>query len=353
PLTEPGSVRLTGAALLAKSPDNTSTGSDFKLLLLTDEMPEGFFPWYNGWDWSGEVSPGGVCINHPEGDIKMVSTYSQAVVSVRYNNPAPDENGLYWKVNWTETQSGFGVTEGGSSGSPLLNPAGNIIGSLTGGQASCTFPEEPDYYGKFSYSWESNGSDSTRQLKYWLDPDNTGVPSLKGADFDTSAFYADFTADARKIKIGETVQFTNRSSGNINKYEWLFSGGEPASYLGENPPPIRYTSAGNFDVKLRVNSSSGNSDVKFDKAYIRVTPDIYPNPSTGKFNISFGKEGAIPETLQVYAFDITGREINFVALEDENSGGIIIDLGTQRRGMYLLKIITDGKAQVLKAMVAR
>jgi hypothetical protein len=53
---------------------------------------------------------------------------------------------------------------------------------LTGGYSSCdtSYLDSPDYYGKFSWSWDKNGSDSTKRLKDWLDPDNTGVMNLNG-----------------------------------------------------------------------------------------------------------------------------------------------------------------------------
>lgn len=59
----------------------------------------------------------------------------------------------YWSVVYTESS-----TEGGSSGSALLNANGQIIGQLTGGNASCEAPlNDPDYfdlYGQFGKSWD-------------------------------------------------------------------------------------------------------------------------------------------------------------------------------------------------------
>ncbi len=323
------------------------------MLLITGNMPGDFFPWYNGWDRSGEASPSGVCISHPEGDIKMVSTYSEPVVSTYYNNTSPDESGNYWKVNWTETQSGYGVTEAGSSGSPLFDASGNIVGSLTGGQASCSSPGQPDFYGKFSYSWTSNGDDSTRQLKYWLDPANTGVLSLKGTDFDTAGFYADFSADAEWITPGEAVVFNSNSSGNIVRYQWLFPGGDPGTYTGEIPPPVRYGSVGSFDVKLTITNNSEDTDVKLKKAFIKVTPGVFPNPTSGKAIIFFGKEGADLENATIYAYDITGRKINFFAKATDDGAGLVVDLSTLRRGMYLLRIVSNGNTRVVKVIVSK
>ncbi|MEI6455262.1 MAG: T9SS type A sorting domain-containing protein, partial [bacterium] len=87
----------------------------------------------------------------------------------------------HWRVTWIATPNGHGVTEGGSSGSPVFDSGGHIVGTLTGGDSSCDSLNSPDYYGRFSYHWDKNGTDSTKILKYWLDPDNTNTMILNGA----------------------------------------------------------------------------------------------------------------------------------------------------------------------------
>jgi len=186
PSSEPISKSLSGSTLIAHAKSSTNAGSDFKLVLLNDAIPEDYNPYFNGWNRNGENSPSGVTIHHPEGDLQMISTYTDALVSTNYLNPTPDPNGKYWEVRWTETVSGFGVTEPGSSGSPIFDPAGNIVGLLSGGRADCINNDRPDYYGKFSYSWASNGADPGNQLQPWLDPENSGIEILKGTNLDTT-----------------------------------------------------------------------------------------------------------------------------------------------------------------------
>jgi hypothetical protein len=41
-------------------------------------------------------------------------------------------------------------------------------------------PSEDDFYGKMTYHWNKNGATSDKQLKLWLDPDNTGITKLQG-----------------------------------------------------------------------------------------------------------------------------------------------------------------------------
>ena len=110
-------------------------------------------------------------IYHPNGDIKKISTY-QNTLSLGYST--------HWSVRWVETDNGYGVTEGGSSGSPLFNNNGKIIGTLTGGGSDCSATDQRDYYGKFSYHWASNGTTSDKQLKPWLDPNNTNPTEING-----------------------------------------------------------------------------------------------------------------------------------------------------------------------------
>ena len=144
-----------------------------------DNIPSGWDVYFNGWTTSVSQSQSGVGIHHPEGDIKKISTYTQPLSPSNYK--ATTES-THWEVRWAETAHGHGVTEGGSSGSPIFNSDGLIVGTLTGGQAGCdvAFLNSPDYYGRFDYSWNKNGSQDTAQLKAWLDPDNSGITKLSG-----------------------------------------------------------------------------------------------------------------------------------------------------------------------------
>jgi len=86
---------------------------------------------------------------------------------------------------WSGTENGHGVTEGGSSGSPIFNSGGQIVGQLTGGGSFCNEVQpggqnQPDFYGKMSYNWTSNGNTDIVELENFLDPGNTGLTELGG-----------------------------------------------------------------------------------------------------------------------------------------------------------------------------
>jgi len=179
PVLPPQEKALTGATLKARAGDVYLGGSDFLLLLLNDTIPDTFDVYLNGWDRSGLSVSSGVDMHHPQGDIKKISTFTNPLVTTHW---VPGGGDTHWEVIWSGTPNGHGVTEPGSSGSALFDSTGLIIGTETGGGASCDSLDlsEPDYFGKISYSWASNGNSPSGQLKPWLDPDNTGEEKIGG-----------------------------------------------------------------------------------------------------------------------------------------------------------------------------
>lgn len=178
-----------GVAQRAHSNDGGGyTGSDFALLELNSTIPSNYQPFYAGWDASGTTpqSSGGIrgrCIHHPSGDLKKIST-SNNITTATWPGGAVANH--HWRVQWMSTQTNWGVTEGGSSGSPLYDINKRIIGTLTGGGSYCNQPSVADYYGRMDRHWSSNPNSSGMKLRVWLDPTNSGVLSLNGSFVDPS-----------------------------------------------------------------------------------------------------------------------------------------------------------------------
>lgn len=172
---------MTGCNVKAKGP--ISGGSDFFLVELSQSIPESYEPYWNGWDTRSDAPTEGVSIHHPSGDSKKVSTFIIPTLTTTWNFNVGASNAA-WSVRWAPTANGYGVTEGGSSGSPLFNQFGRIVGTLTGGSSSCQNTTNRDFFGKMSYHWESNGSTNDKKLKPWLDPLNTGKLFIEGRDFN-------------------------------------------------------------------------------------------------------------------------------------------------------------------------
>jgi len=177
----PSHFLLTGAEILASA--WLTNGSDFKLLRLTQTAPRDWNLFWNGWDRREYPSNSGVVIHHPGGDVKKISTYWEPTTPItpNFGGQIMATNSA-WRVVWAPTTTNQGVTEGGSSGSPLFNSDGLVIGTLAGGQATCNHRNLPDFFGRFSHHWNRNGTHPTISLASHLDPLNTGVEVLGGFD---------------------------------------------------------------------------------------------------------------------------------------------------------------------------
>lgn len=184
PATSPTFQSLSGAVLRARR-----TPSDFCLVEITGGLVNGtvpldYNPYFSGWDNSGTIPTTTVCIHHPSGDIKKIS-FDDAAPSISQAMGSSEANST-WTVEWDRNTT----TEGGSSGSPLFDQNHRIIGQLWGGGASCQNLSAPDYYGRVANSWMPAGSNSTNQLKYWLDPTNSGASFIDGFDPNNSTVVA-------------------------------------------------------------------------------------------------------------------------------------------------------------------
>ena len=153
---------------------------------------------------------------------------------------------------------------------------------------------------------------------------------------------------------GESVNFSDLSSGAITMWYWEFEGGTPATSTDQNPT-ITYNLEGVYDVSLTVsNGTSTNTSVKTD--YIAVDHvtgisnldgsgvNVFPNPSSGKVYFT----GVQNASVKVY--NATGTVVaSFKELKDNT-----IDLSGVENGIYFISIeqgnnsILNQKISILK-----
>jgi hypothetical protein len=136
PSTDGGADYLAGQTRAA--------GNDFAFLRLRQTTPGGvtYVGWTTGTPGAGEALTG---IHHPDGAYKRIS----------YGG-LDGSNADYWDIQWSN-----GVTEPGSSGSPVFNANNQFIGQLWGGASSCSIPAGVDEYGRFNVSFQ--------EIEQWLD----------------------------------------------------------------------------------------------------------------------------------------------------------------------------------------
>lgn len=85
---------------------------------------------------------------------------------------------------------------------------------------------------------------------------------------------ADFSADKTEAKEGETILFTDTSSGNPINWEWIFEGGVANSTTIANPE-VTYATPGTYKVTLTVDNGAG-FDTKEVVDYITITQLLPP-----------------------------------------------------------------------------
>ncbi len=159
-----------GATLLANY-----ARSDFALVHLNTDVPAAANAFWLGWDRRDQIAHGAFVIHHANSDEKRISmTYRDLAIS-GYLVAAGNHH-------LQIPSYAMGTTEMGSSGSPLMNDQGRVIGQLHGGTSDCasTSPGS-DYYGRFATSW-TGGEEPDTRLSDWLDPDNTNVEFISGMD---------------------------------------------------------------------------------------------------------------------------------------------------------------------------
>jgi V8-like Glu-specific endopeptidase len=118
---DPGAASTNGASLVA-----TGKTSDYTIMRLSQNAPSGAA--FLGWNSTAVANTNGVALfrlSHPQGAPQSYSTH--AVDTSRGTCRT-------WpRGSWIYSSDILGATEGGSSGSPVVNAAGQLVGQLSGG----------------------------------------------------------------------------------------------------------------------------------------------------------------------------------------------------------------------------
>ncbi len=249
----PPNNMITGATLKSRAP--LSGGSDFKLLLLRNAVPESYHPYFNGWNLTETASPEGVGIHHPAGDAMKISTYTSGLSTSNWPGSANALNNAFWRVNWAETLSGHGVTEGGSSGGPLFDYSGLIVGTLTGGASSCTRPDSPDFYAKMNMHWDANSEYDSLQLAPWLDPLEAELLFLEGYDPNSDPYLPPAGLKATHVN-EDRVQLQWRKPGALTGPEgWVAYNTNFSHLTWQEPQRATFFRSTDFDFSYPVHIS--------------------------------------------------------------------------------------------------
>lgn len=250
----------------------TTNHLDFTLLEMSSIPPSIYQPYYAGWDRSGSIPNQTVCIHHPSGDVKKISIDQDPPSTDTYiDSDYTFDTNTHWLIlNWE-----VGTTEGGSSGSPLFDTQHRLIGDLTGGDANCTNSVN-DFFAKFSASWDTYPANEN-QLKYWLDPDNTGVLVLDG-------YNPSIQTDKNIACVESDVEVYFNFGMDYDSYFWDFGAdaipSTATATTTKGPHTVRYSTSGVKVISL-IYTLGEVSENEFSSL---VVIDLEPEPN---FNYLF------------------------------------------------------------------
>jgi hypothetical protein len=233
PPSSPPYNSISGATLKARYSD-----SDFCLVQMSSTPPSNYNVYYAGWNRADTGATSGAGIHHPSGDIKKISYSDSPFTSDTWSGTPANS---HWRVNWSD-----GVTEPGSSGSPVFDQFHHEVGQLHGGPSACGGSQLWDFYGKFAMSWNHGTTPATR-LRDWLDPTGIAGDTLNG--FDPNLIPAVHTLAATDITLtSATLNATVNPNGWATMYH--FDWGTSTSFGNTTTAQ----SAGSGFVPLAVNA---------------------------------------------------------------------------------------------------
>ncbi|RKS23126.1 putative secreted protein (Por secretion system target) [Flavobacterium endophyticum] len=158
----------------------------------------------------------------------------------------------------------------------------------------------------------------------------------------TAAPIADFEVNPQMGCINAAVTFTSVSIGTVDTYAWDFgAGAQPATATGVGPHSVLYSTEGTRDVLLTVSNTIGSNtkEISYMVHHCDLGVEIpeensnkikvYPNPSTGIFQLS--------KELEWTVFSALGAKI-------KQGSGNLIDISEHASGVYFLKTNEANKA---------
>ena len=171
----------------------------------------------------------------------------------------------------------------------------------------------------------ASNPDGALTFSFRTDDETTNFAGFKAkiSTVDAPDFLVSFQADENNVPVGSSVNFSENSvsfiQDEISSWEWTFEGGVPASFIGKTPPAVKYTSSGDFDVTLKVSSTTGKTNTVTKSDFISVNSDF--NIASGvvtvcdaKFYDAGGKTGETglnKELIMTFYPETDGQSLSF------------------------------------------
>lgn len=367
PSTEPLTVQsVSGAGYI-----NAHKDTDYALLQLNQKPPPQYNVYYNGWtNEKKDMTNTGVCIHHPAGDIKKISEWDKTGKKTNF-----------WKVKWTA-----GSTEGGSSGAPLFNSSGYVVGqNYASNKKPVCDNRKRNFFGRFDRSWHVYG------LSWGLNPNQTSSSHIVSMSGDETCRNNWYFASGNDLHTSDNVTFLSMSTVGTRQYDGVYNGrntitaqnvtiqsGTSVVFEAGNKvvlePGFIAEAGSNFvaqigeclsgcDNGFRTTEELHNEMIIGKREYeqewdldeqnltdVSLCSDnneiiIFPNPNQGKFELMLPKN--FEESTKVQVFNSLG----ILVFETLYSPSVKINLDNPVNGVYIVSVISKNKTIIRKVVV--
>ena len=179
------------------------------------------------------------------------------------------------------------------------------------------------------------------QLKTGAHPENTRVEII---EIESGEKVQEFTFDQANHSYTEEMVLMNAGCYRIRVLDIAGEGmGNGFFQFKDSNNRIVMKGGGTVDHFTYELASEVQCDgtLSVDQAE-EVLPVVYPNPSQGRVNLNLGKG-----QWQVQVYDLTGRKV----LEQQVEAKATLDLGSQPKGLYLLKAENGVEEIISKLML--
>jgi len=384
-------------------------GVDYALYEIINPIPPHFNVYYSGWNATLLPSPPYVGIHHPKGDIKKGAIANGALLHIDgldvactnitdiidvvcgwFGGSCNTQSACsYVTFPWITLFWDAGTTEHGSSGSPLFDSNGRIIGMDSGGFAGCVSGIE-ESYGKMSTALVDPS------IRPALDPGNTHTKILGGRDANCfgdislsgNYFAAKDYQQKNKIYITSTSNISTKAydknndgkitnNPNLDGYYdntegLLIFNSADFSFIAQQSITLNdgfeVQAGANFEAKIgpcsdgsnyRINSVGEKNLKKQDLApKEEISPvfsfNAFPNPASGivsfKFNLPF------KSNLKIVLTDLFGKTIDVVIDEKGHEPGEFtagLDITNLNSGVYLYTIQTNNYKETKRLVISK
>ena len=137
---------------------------------------------------------------------------------------------------------------------------------------------------------------------------------------------ADFNATPVEVEAGESVEFTDATTGGTSPYtyEWDFDNDGIADSTEKNPS-YTYSTAGTYTVSLKVIDTKGDTDAETKEEYISVTRAAVSLEEMAVAFVGFLRLGQYDEAVEM--FDGTMSELMPAPILEETWNAVIAQVG--------------------------